>query len=161
MTGWGVGRVQETSSCGLSFKALAFSRAATGCSAGGGTKEEPAGTDRRFPQERPDNHTPNPHDDLTRAGLAHGGRRARGQHVAPTSACLNLTSRLKGDTKAHTPSDLAQKVHTEAKPGHLEKSKARPSQSGDVGTPPAETPASPPRTRKAGAPLPSRGHGAL
>ena len=84
MTGWGVGRVQETSSCGLSFKALAFSRAATGCSAGGGTKEEPAGTDRRFPQERPDNHTPNPHDDLTRAGLAHGGRRAprsaRGAH---------------------------------------------------------------------------------
>ena len=89
------------------------------------------------------------------------GGRPRGQHAVPTSACLNLTSRLKGDTKAHTPSDLAQKVHTEAKPGHLEKSKARPSQSGDVGTPAAKAPASPPRTRKAGAALPSRGHGAL
>lgn len=74
----------------------------------------------------------------------------RSVRVAPTSARLKLASRLKGDTKARTPSDLAHKVHTEAKPGHLEKSKARPSQSRDVGAPPAETPASPPRTRKAG-----------
>lgn len=48
----------------LRLQGLGFSRATSACSAGGGTEEEPAGTDRQSPQGGDlDKHTPNPGDD--------------------------------------------------------------------------------------------------